>query len=79
MSGLKFVISHDELKKLMDSAEAIDGAKKLIHLELDFDSSKGVIEPTLHASNLHKLADGKLHIASNSKVKGCPNPPCGCC
>ena len=79
MSALKFVISHDELKKMMDSAETIDGARKLVQLEVDFDSSKGRIEPTLVASNLHKLANGTLQQSASAKVPTCPSPPCACC
>ena len=79
MSALKFVISHDELKKLMETSEHIEGAKKLIHLELSFDTSKGTVEPTLHASNLHKLPNGVLQASATAAVKTCPNPPCTCC
>ncbi len=79
MSTLKFVISHDELKKLMESSETIHGAKKLIQLELTFDSSTGVVTPTLHAANLHKLADGTLQASTTAARKTCPNPPCTCC
>lgn len=79
MAAMKFVISHDELKKLMDSSEHIEGAKKLIQLEVDFDSSKGKIEPTLHVANLHKLANGTFQASASAKKPTCPNPPCGCC
>jgi hypothetical protein len=79
MSAMKFVISHDELKKLMDSIENIPGAKKLIQLEVDFDSSNGRIEPTLHVSNLFKLADGKFQASASARKPACPNPPCICC
>ena len=76
---MKFVISHEALKKLMESAETIDGAKKLVQLEVDFDSSKGIIEPTLYAANLHKLADGTFQASASAKSPTCPNPPCNCC
>ena len=80
MSTLKFVFSHDDLKNLMDSAESHEGGKKLVHFELSFDSSKGVVEPTLHSTNLHKLSNGTLQpSALTASVKGCPNPPCSCC
>jgi hypothetical protein len=80
MATLKFVFSHDDLKQLMEKAESIDGAKKLLHFELDFDTNKGIVEPTLHATNLHKLANGTLQpSALGASGRGCPNPPCGCC
>ena len=79
MATLKFVISHDELKKLMDSSETIEGAKKLIQLEVDFETKNNVIEPTLVASNLLKLKTGEFQASTSTPAKTCPNPPCTCC
>ena len=78
MATMKFVISHDELQKIMDSAETIDGAKKLVQLEFNPAEVSVTGEATLHATNLLKLSSG-IFQESGLKKPTCPNPPCNCC
>ena len=78
MASMKFVISHDELKKIMDSAETIDGAKKLLQFEFNHAEASISGEATLHATNLLKLSSG-IFQESGLKKPTCPNPPCSCC
>ena len=79
MSDLKFVFDAAELTALINAAEHVEGAKKKVQLEVDFDASSGTITPTIKASILHSKAGVLTPASGGGSSHGCPNPPCACC
>jgi len=76
-TGLKFVFSHDELLKFLHETETIDGAEKKLLLEIEFETTKGFIEPTIKATSIHVHSDDTVTMGLRGPG-GCPNPPGRC-